>query len=80
MKFRYNLSAFAAALISTQICDGHGLPIGVGVHNAKLTLAYGSADQTGSARLIFLNDGEGSQLEHVFVPGFGNVDYQSSRP
>jgi hypothetical protein len=73
MKFRYTLSAFAVALISTQMCAGHGLPIGVGVHNAKLTLAYGAADQTGSARLIFLNDGEGGQLEHIFVPGFGNV-------
>jgi hypothetical protein len=77
MKFRYTLTAFAAALISAQICAGHGLPIGVGVHNAKLTLAYGAPDQSGSARLIFLNDGEGGQLEHVFVPGFGNVGLTS---
>ena len=62
--------AFVASAIDAY---GHGTPIHINVTSAKLAISNGVADPAGYAAMIFLDGSDDAQLEHTFVPGFGNV-------
>ncbi len=65
--------AMGGVLLCVHHVLGHGIPIGVDVVDNKLTLADGTVDPDGYAPMVFLNADEDGQLDHTFVPGFGNV-------
>jgi hypothetical protein len=66
------LCCFAVSM-AAETAHSHSTPIDIDVVNNKVIVSGGIADTTGFAPMIFADGSVEAQLEHLDVPGYGNV-------